>query len=54
MKNATLSDQKAAAKCFREIINQSGTATVGSEAKLRADQDAYDQLISYKTGGKDL
>lgn len=50
MKNAVVADQKAAADCVREILEQSGTATVGNEARLRADQDAYDQLVSYKAG----
>lgn len=53
MKTATIEDQKAAAECFREILKQSGTATVGNEARLKAEQDAYDQLISYKAGGRD-
>lgn len=44
----TQEDQKAAAECIREIISQSGTATVGNEAQLKADQDAYDQILSYK------
>lgn len=48
MKKATLEDQKAAAECFREIINQSDTATVGNEAQLKADQAAYHQLLFYK------
>ncbi len=48
MKTAAPEDQKAAAECIREIIRQSGTATVGNEAQLKADQDAYDQILSYK------
>ncbi len=48
MKNAVIEDQKAAAECIGEIIKRSGTATVGNEAKLKADQDVYDQLLSYK------
>ena len=35
-------------RSIREIISQSGTATVGNEAQLKADQDAYDQILSYK------
>lgn len=50
MKNASLEDQKAAAECFREILKHAGTATLGNETKLKADQDAYDQLLSYKAG----
>lgn len=50
MKEATVEDQKAAAECFREIIKESGMATVGNETQLTADQDAYEQLLSYKAG----
>lgn len=52
MKTAAPEDQKAAAECIREIISQSGTATVGNEAQLKADQDAYDQILSYKAGSE--
>ncbi len=50
MKRAVVADQTAAAECIRDILKQSGTATVGNEARLKADQDAYDQLLSYKQG----
>ena len=50
MKQASIEDQKAAAEFFRKVINGSGTVTVGNEAKLKADQAAYDQLLSYKKG----
>lgn len=49
MKKATVEDQKAAAQCLREILEQSGTATVGNEARLKAGEAAYDQLLSYKS-----
>lgn len=48
MKHAVVADQKEAAQCIREIIEQSGIATVGNEAQLKTDQDAYDELLSYK------
>ena len=48
MKHAAVVDQKEAAQCIREIIEQSGIATVGNEAQLKTDQDAYDELLSYK------
>lgn len=50
MKQAVLEDKPAAAECVREILKQSGTATLGNEARLKADQDAYDSLESYKAG----
>ncbi len=53
MKCAAAEDQKAAAECFGRILKQSGTATVGSEAQLKEDQDAYDQLLSYKAGERE-
>lgn len=53
MKQASTEDQKAAAEYFRQVLSQAGTATVGSETQLKADQNAYDQLLSYKAGGKE-
>ena len=50
MKRAAAGDREAAAECFEKIIEQSGMVTVGSEARLRADGDAYDRVLSYKTG----
>lgn len=53
MKQASTEDQKAAAEYFRQVLSHAGTATVGSETQLKADQNAYDQLLSYKAGGKE-
>lgn len=52
MKQADIEDQKAAAECVREVTGRSGIATVGNETRLRGDQEAYDQLLDYKTGDK--
>lgn len=48
MKFAVLEDQKAVSEYFREVLNQSGTVIVGNETQLKADPDAFDQLLSYK------
>lgn len=50
MKGASPEDQREAAEFIREIIGQSGIATVGNEVRLREDQDAYDLVLSYKAG----
>ncbi len=52
MKDALLEDQKAAAECIQEVIRRSGIVTVGNETKLKAEQDAYDQFLTYKSNGK--
>ncbi len=48
MKNASLSDQQAAAEVFRKIFEEAGTATVGNEAVLRLDREKYDRYINLK------
>ena len=50
MKNASLEDQQAAADCLQRIIQSGGFATVGNEDALRAEAEAFDQVISYRSG----
>lgn len=50
MKNASLEDQQAAADCLQRIIRSGGFATVGNEDALRAEAEAFDQVISYRSG----
>ena len=48
MKHASLSDQQAAAAFFAELLENASIATVGNEAVLKAEAEAYDSVISYK------
>ena len=50
MKNASLEDQQAAADCLQRIIQSGGFATVGNESALGAESEAFDQVISYRSG----
>ena len=52
MKSATLADQQAAAKAIGALFENGSTVTMGNEAVLTRDQDAYDQFISYRSGGQ--
>ena len=48
MKHASLSDQQATAAFFAELLENASIATVGNEAVLKAEAEAYDSVISYK------
>ena len=52
MKCATLADQQAAAKAIGALFDSGSTVTLGNEATLEAEKDAYDQFISYRSGGQ--
>ena len=51
IKNAALTDQETAADVISDLFTEGNVCAVGNEAKLRADESRFDELISYRSGG---
>ena len=50
IKNAALTDQETAADVISDLFTEGNVCAVGNEAKLRADESRFDELISYRSG----
>ena len=47
VKNAELSDQEAAAEAIGSVLKEGNICAVGNGANIRADEDRFDQVVSY-------
>ena len=54
IKSATLAGQQAAAMAIGALFDHGSTVTLGNEAVLTQDQDAYDQFISFRSSSQSV
>ncbi len=47
VKNGELSDQEAAAEAIGSVLKEGNICAVGNGANIRADEDRFDQVVSY-------